>query len=467
MESPTRRTRLLTAIVALTTIGTAQTPLEQVATEFELLGCSVTSFCGDSIQQSFHWGTRQLEAGWPVTSSTQYRIASVSKAVVATACARLVESGELAYEAPVDAWLGWSLVHPGHPSVPVTVGDLLSHRSGLQDGQGYSAFLGATYAAGPGAPPIADLVLEGGSAFTSDMWHAAEPGSYFQYANVNYGVLATVLEAATGLRFDALMDSLVLHPLGIAGSFNVGTLPDWDDVATLYRNQGGWVPQADDFINEPPVGWDFSAYVPGTNGLLFAPQGGLRISTEELARIAAVWEDGAWNGVALLEAPGIAALQEAVWTADGSNGNTYFGLFNSWSWGLHRANLHAGDAFFGDQTLFIGHPGEAYGLISDLYLEPETGWGFAFATNGAWSGYSFGETSWYAVEEAIHLALADDRNACATSTGVGASAATAPTDDARTRWFDLSGRHVTTGHAPEEPGIYVSDRGARNLRIGN
>ena len=467
MESPPRPTVLLTALTVLATTAAAQTPLEQVATDFELLGCSVTSFCGDNIQQSFHWGTRQLEAGWAVTSTTQYRIASVSKAVVATACARLVESGELAYDAPVDAWLGWPLVHPSHPEVPVTVGDLLSHRSGLQDGTGYSAFLGATYAAGPDAPPIADLVLETGSAFTSNMWHSNPPGSYFQYANVNYGMLATVLEAATGMRFDALMDSLVLHPLDIAGSFNLGTLPDLEEVATLYRNQGGWTPQADDFLNNPPVAWDFSTYVPGTNGLVFAPQGGLRISTEELARIAAVWEDGAWNGVSVLGAQGLAALHESAWTTDGSNGNTYYGLFNSWSWGLHRANLHPGDAFFADQTLFIGHPGEAYGLISDLYLEPGTGWGFAFATNGAWSGYSFGQTSWYAVEEAIHQALASDRNACAN--GLRVPLVSAPSDDAVPAWFDLSGRLISVQNASTEPGAFVRVDGgaAKSVRLSH
>ena len=463
MESPPRRTFLLTAIAALTAVGTAQTPLEQVATDFELLGCSVTSFCGDSVQQSFHWGTRQLEAGWPVTSTTQYRIASVSKAVVATACTRLAESGELTYDEPVDTWLGWPLVHPSHPEVPVTVGDLLSHRSGLQDGTGYSSFLSATYAAGPDAPPIADLVVETGDAYTSDMWHSSAPGSYFQYANVNYGVLATVLEAATGVRFDALMDSLVLHPLGISGSFNVGTLPDLGEVATLYRNQGGWTPQADDFLNNPPVGWDFSSYVPGTNGLVFAPQGGLRISTEELARIAAVWEDGEWNGVQLLSAQGLSALQEPVWTTDGSNGNTYYGLFNSWSLGLHRANLHPGDAFYADQTPFIGHPGEAYGLISDLYLEPATGWGFAFATNGAWSGYSFGQTSWYAVEEAIHQALVTDREACAN--GLSVPLVTAPSD-AEPHWYDLNGRLVSSGRPPEQPGAYVRAT-AKSVRLRN
>lgn len=471
MERSPSSTRALTALAALGcwAATSAQSPIEQVAADFGLLGCSVTTFCGDSIQQSVHLGTRQVEEGLPVTSSTLYRIASVSKAVVATACARLVESGTLSYSAPAGGVLGWPLVHPDFPDQPVTVGDLLSHQSGLQDGSGYGAFLGATYAAGPAAAPISDLVAPSGPAFTSDMWHAHAPGTYFQYANVNYGVLATAMEAVTGMRFDLLMDSLVLHPLGISGSFNPGTLPDPSAVATLYRNFGGWTAQADDWVSSPPVAWDYSAYVPGTNGLLFAPQGGLRIATEELARIAAVWQGGQWGDVELLDPEGVAGLQDEAWGAATSMGNTYYGLFNSWSLGLHRANQQAGDTFFGDGALFIGHPGEAYGLISDLYIEPATGWGFAFATNGAWSGYSVGTSSWYAVEEALHAAVASDRAACGAATRIAEAGgpravlpatfhASQPLPEAlhAAKWYDVLGRDCTADRlAPSEPGHYL------------
>lgn len=445
--------------------------IDQVADDFGLLGMSVTTFCGDSLQQGVYVGTRNVNEGWPVEAETKYRMASVSKGVVALACAVLVEDGVLAYEDAVDPYLGWELVHPGATDSPVTVSDLLSHRSGLRDGSGYSAFLAETYAAGPDAPDISELVDPEGDYYTGDMWGSTPPGTYFQYANVNYGVLATVLEAATGTRFDLLMDSLVLHPLDISGSFNVGTLPDLGQIATLYRNLGGWTPQADNFTDNPPVAWDWSAYVPGTNGLAFAPQGGLRASTEELARIASVWHDGTHNGTTLLSQTSVGALHDATWTFDGSNGNNYYGLFNSWSQGLHRANLTAGDNFFGDGALFIGQAGEAYGLISDVYVEPSSGWGFAFATNGAWDGYTFGTSSWYAVEESLHAALSIDRAACAAANTVQAIAlepdhplpnplpAGTPLATVwhETRWFGPDGRECVAGQqAPSQPGHYVA-----------
>lgn len=457
--------------LGLIAASTGWSQIDQVATDFGLLGMSVTTFCGDSVQQEVHVGIRNVSEGWPVESETKYRMASVSKGVVALACARLVDAGLLAYDEAVDTYLGWELVHPNAPELPVTVSDLLSHRSGLRDGSGYSGFLADTYAAGPDAPNIQELVSAEGDAFTGDMWGTAPPGTYFQYANVNYGVLATAMEAATNMRFDELMDNLVLQPLDISGSFNVGTLPDLGQIATLYRNLGGWTPQADQFTDTPPVAWDWSPYVPGTNGLAFAPQGGLRASTEELARIASVWHDGTHNGTTLLSPTGINALHGATWTFDGSNGNNYYGLFNSWSQGLHRANGTAGDNFFGDGALFIGHAGEAYGLISDVYVEPSTGWGFAFATNGAWDGYSFGASSWYAVEEALHAALVSDRAACAAANSVDPLAfgprqplpnplpagAQLSTEWHGSRWFGLDGKEVVAGYrAPSMPGHYVA-----------
>ena len=473
--------RWTTLALGLIVASTGWSQIDQVAADFGLLGMSVTTFCGDSVQQGVHVGIRNVSEGWPVDADTKYRMASVSKGVVALACARLVDDGVLAYDEAVDIYLGWELVHPSAPELPVTVSDLLSHRSGLRDGSGYSGFLADTYAAGPNAPHIQELVNAEGDYFTGDMWASTPPGTYFQYANVNYGVLATAMEAATDMRFDELMDSLVLQPLGISGSFNVGTLPDLDQIATLYRNLGGWTPQADNFTDTPPVAWDWSPYIPGTNGLVFSPQGGLRASTEELARIASVWHDGTHNGTTLLSVTGLSALHEAAWSFDGSNGNNYYGLFNSWSQGLHRANITAGDNFFGDGALFIGHAGEAYGLISDAYVEPNTGWGFAFATNGAWNGYSFGTSSWYAVEESLHASLASDRSACLATNSAPAvdaeplnplpnplPAGTHLAPEWRgSRWFDLDGREVAAGnHAPTIPGHYVAvNENGQHLRV--
>ncbi len=54
-----------------------------------------------------------------------------------------------------------------------------------------------------------------------------------------------------------------------------------------------------------------------------------------------------------------------------------------------------------------GHPGEAYGLISDAYYElKKNGVGFVFMTNGKDGAYAFGTVSaFYTVEEAVFAAV--------------------------------------------------------------
>ena len=94
---------------------------------------------------------------------------------------------------------------------------------------------------------------------------------------------------------------------------------------------------------------------------------------------------------------------------------------------MHRAASGIGqDAVIPDVAVapFIGHPGEAYGLISDAYATPDGQWNFAFLTNGKWDGYSSGEGSaFYAVEQDVFAALREDLLQCLS---LGAENAFAP-----------------------------------------
>ena len=104
------------------------------------------------------------------------------------------------------------------------------------------------------------------------------------YSNLNYGIIGTLIERLSGQRFDQFMRQQVLLPMGINGSSTIQDLDDVTDLAVLYRNN---VPQADDLGGVMPVAPDLSTYTIGTNGLYFAPQGGLRASALEMASISA------------------------------------------------------------------------------------------------------------------------------------------------------------------------------------
>lgn len=403
-------------------IVVGQSPLlEGIEHRHGLTGISVVTRCGHTVSAEYHAGYGNIALNTPVDAKTAFRVASISKAVVALIAAKLNAQGHLDVDAPLESYLGSRIRHPHFPDRPLTLRMFLSHTAGIRDGSGYDAFLKETYAQAPNVPLLTAALTAGGAHFHEDVWANDEPGTYFHYANLNFGVVATVLEASTGKRFDRLVKELLLEPYGLEGGFQRQDLSLDLSLATLYRQQGGeWVPQADDILDADAPQPDWNGYIPGTNALGFAPQGGLRTSARSLAILAQLWTCGVAQSpkgtLQFLPPHDLLMLQTPEWAFNGSNGDPYHGLFNQWSAGLHLASSGLGDDTLipdVDMAPFVGHAGEAYGLISDAYATTDGRWSMAFVTNGKWDGYSTGSNSaFYAVEEEVFSALRIDLLQC-------------------------------------------------------
>ncbi|MCB0768545.1 MAG: beta-lactamase family protein [Flavobacteriales bacterium] len=423
---------------------TLSSALQQVASNNGLVGMSVVAICNGQVSDVVHTGYGDLQRGIPVEDSTRYRIASISKLVTAIGLMKLHEQGAFALDDDVSTALGFSLRNPSFPNTPITYRMLLSHQSSLQDGSGYGPFLSATYASAP-PPPIAQLVTPAGAWYTADLWRTEAPGTWFAYSNLNYGILGTLIEAHSGLRFDVFMRQQVLLPLGIHGSYNIQDLNDLDHLAVLYRNNN---PQVDDLGGIMPTPPDLSQYAPGSNGLFFAPQGGLRASGLELGNVVLMLlQNGVWNGTQILQPTSVASMLGNEWTYNGNNGDDYYGLFRSWGLGVHRITAQPGFDVVLPGTAMFGHAGEAYGLISDLYLDPASGQGLVFLTNGYAPGYAyqFGQSSaFYSVEEEVYAALDTHAfPACNTvGTGTTDTARELVVHDRSITWHGKGGLHL-------------------------
>lgn len=401
----------LIVFILVSASGSAQSfedEMDDIQNDFNLVGLATAANCNGFDLEAYYGGMRNLLTETPITDSTYFRVASISKAFTAAGIMRLYDQGLFDLDEDVSTPLGFLLRNPSYPEVPITYRMLLSHTASIQDGGGYGDFLGATVSS-DNPPPLTDILLPEGDYYTSNMWRTEPPGTHFAYSNMTYGVLGTLIEALSGERFDLFMKNEVLEPLGITGSFNVADLEDIANLAVLYRNS---VPQVDNFQGLPPPPFDGSAYTPGTNGLRFGPQGGLRTTLSGLLTFGNMLvHHGTVDGMVFLDSASVALMLDDQWTFNGGNGDNYFGLFNSWGLGIHRSlgatgNAN-GDAVFPGVPMW-GHPGEAYGLISDLYIDPETKFTMAFLTNGYISGgnYAFGtQTTFYAVEEAVFSAV--------------------------------------------------------------
>lgn len=363
------------------------------------------AFDRDGILATRADGFADIAAGRAVTADDPVRIASISKLVVAIGAMRLAEAGTLDLDADVSDALGWRLRHPRFPDVPVTLRLLLSHRSSLTDDAGYY-----------------DVPLDGALKDILDdprAWDDAHaPGSFFRYTNLNFPLVASIMENATGERFDRLMDRLVLRPLGLDACFN------WDtcDAATAARAvvlyDAARAPVRDDHRGAKPAcstnaardgSCDLSLWKPGANGALFSPQGGLRISANGLAKLGRLLlNEGEVDGVRLLSPASVRTMTAPAWSFDGGNGVTGEGDDDGFfcRYGLAVQVLATSaegcrDDPFGDGVARLGHAGDAYGLRSGLWIDPASGTGVAYFATGIPDAAAGAHSGFSAVEEAL------------------------------------------------------------------
>ncbi len=378
-----------------------RTELEAVFTKNELMGLSVALITDGAVTWQGSYGLADAGRQIPVTNHTIFRIASISKTVTAMALLQLWETGKVDLDADVSTYLGWKLQHPGYPKDSITLRHLLSHRSGIRDGEGYSAFSREMVSE---QLDIRELLTTEGEYFTADLFADHPPGSYFSYTNCTWGLIASVIEVVSGQRFDDYCRAHIFAPMGLTADFNVAELASLDSLAVLYQYEDEqWVPQADDYQGIAPQSRGYSGYELGQNGLLFGPQGSLRISTEDLTQLALMFiNDGLHTKQRILQEETVNLMLSSEWLYDGQNGDTWENFFLSYGLGTHQTtNQPGGDIIFPDRTM-VGHPGIAYGLLSDMYFEREKNSGIIFITNGSKQKYEYGEnTSFYQGEEDV------------------------------------------------------------------
>lgn len=374
-----------------------------------LPGLSVVAVRSGEIAYSRQLGSKRLATktspAQPVDADTMFRIASISKFVTTLGTMKMVEQGRLSLDADIGDYLGYGLRNPHFPDQPITLRMLLTHTSSLRDEGGFKW------------EPAVDLreVLLPGRRFYSngDMWSkTAAPGKYFDYVNFNFGIIATVMERASGKRFDSLMRDLIFDPMEMKAGFYLADFApaSINDIATLYRKRekdgaeswdpnGPWIAQSDDFGAAPPVppaGLD--NYVVGTNGTIFGPQGSLRISANELAKIMLMlMNEGRYGKKQILKPGTIDAMLERQWTltGDGKNGNgdsdSYHGLYRAWGLGSQhfidistvRNGRASGDRLVeGGGFKGVGHLGWSWGLNALFVFDPQAKDGMIYVSSG-------------------------------------------------------------------------------------
>jgi CubicO group peptidase (beta-lactamase class C family) len=303
-----------------------------------------------------------------VDTATLFLAGSISKPVFASGALTLVEQGTLALDEDVNARLtSWKLPASDFTkAAPVTLRGILSHTAGLSvwGFPGYDVH----------APlPTVPQVLDGAKpANTGAVKSFRAPGAGWMYSGGGYTVAQLLATDATGESFPALMQRLVLGPMGMkASSYEQAMSP-----ARAALTAAGHETQ--------------DVVVPGRYHLY--PEmaaAGLWTTPSDLARWAITVARAARGerGLPLSPATARLMLTPAVTLPPA------FASAMSPQWGLGVALGGAGD------SLVFSHGGRDEGFVATLLMHPATGRGLVIMTNGV-SGELLNEIT-YAFDEAL------------------------------------------------------------------
>ena len=158
-----------------------------------------------------------------VTDSTLFQIGSCSKAFTALLVAGLIDKGELDPATDIRQYLPWlELYYKGKPQ-KVTVDQLMHHTSGIP---------WSSISLIPESN--ASDALEKTVRRMNGIQLAHQPGKLFEYATVNYDILALIVQRVTGARFEDYMTSGLFDKLGLSHT-SIGQPVDSGLMASGYK----------------------------------------------------------------------------------------------------------------------------------------------------------------------------------------------------------------------------------------
>lgn len=348
--------------------------IQDVVDRLKVAGLSISVIENNQISYSQGFGYSNIDENIKTDTNTIYRIASISKSIIAASIMKLYEEDKFELDDDINDYLnGFEVRNPNYPNEKITFRMLLTHTSSIVDGDTYST--------------IYDIQDFG----------EYKPGSKFEYSNYGYNLLATLIEQISNQDFEDFVQNNIFKPLDMKASFNPNNIENTENIAILYGvdENGNWYERLNDqkrikenYIMDKIVK-DESGKILLGNAFKYSPAGGLRTSPNELAKFMIMLSNrGSYNGENVLKKDTVDLMSQMHWYGDALNG-----LYNYKGLGLHITdNLIEGHRL-------IGHTGEAYGLLSNMFYEENSGFGYIMMLNG--SDYEFGEDGFTEIEKEI------------------------------------------------------------------
>lgn len=173
----------------------------------------------------------------PANIKTKYRIGSITKMFTATMILQLVEEGKLTIDTKLSKWF---------PQVAnadkITIGEMLSHHSGLHNFTNDAAF--ANYMTKPQSE--ADML-----AIIQKQPSDFEPDTKADYSNTNFVLLGYIVEKITGKRYADELKHRIIAKIGLTDTYYGGKINSANNEAYSYKFDNGWQLQPETDMSIP------------------------------------------------------------------------------------------------------------------------------------------------------------------------------------------------------------------------
>lgn len=215
--------------------------------------CAVVTY-GNS---AFRFDNYSSGKGPTVSDTSLFVLGSTTKAFTGLAIQLAADAGLIDLDAGVSRYIPWLSFRYKGDKTDVTIRQLLSHCSGIP----YATLFNLPRGDHEGVIGESVRAING-------MELEFAPGSRYRYVNMNYTVLACLLETATGESYESYVKEHILVPLGMDNTY---LYPD------EARATGSFVRGSRTFFG---IALDYDAELEGAN----KPAGGIITCTADLAK---------------------------------------------------------------------------------------------------------------------------------------------------------------------------------------
>lgn len=155
------------------------------------------------------FGYRDLSSKTKLTLNSAFQLASISKTFTGVAILMMIQEGKIRLYDSIQQYL------PRFPYHGITIGELLSHRSGLPN----YLYTFEDKRMQNEAPPTNDSILKWFCEANPTPPPYGKPGKHFSYNNSNFVLLSCILEKVSGMRYADFIRTRIFEPLEMHHSY--------------------------------------------------------------------------------------------------------------------------------------------------------------------------------------------------------------------------------------------------------